>query len=289
MTLKLGSQGENVRRIQQWLNERLNARLTVDGDFGPATEAALKRWQRLAGLSPDGIWGHATTARATALGFGGFDASVPTLARPVRGFAKFLSNSERWSTFGRFKFRRNPQGDREAITITDDWPSRNIITVRLPMLERVAGASHNQRVHRLAARQLVALWHVWDAVGLMDRVTTFDGLWVPRFIRGTPLWKMQALAHLSLSNHAVGTAFDINARANPLGGRDARPGEKGCVWELVPIAVSLGWFWGGWFSRNDGMHFEISRIMTLHEIRQTVMEIVGHAKGAEIMNRVEAL
>ena len=37
-------------------------------------------------------------------------------------------------------------------------------------------------------------------------------------------------------------------------------GEKGCVRELVPIAHDHGFYWGGHFTRQDGMHFEVARV-----------------------------
>ena len=60
-----------------------------------------------------------------------------------------------------------------------------------------------------------------------------------------------------LSNHAFGTAFDINVQWNPL---EALPGRTGCVFELVPMAHRHGFYWGGHFSRRDGMHFEVARV-----------------------------
>jgi hypothetical protein len=38
-------------------------------------------------------------------------------------------------------------------------------------------------------------------------------------------------------------------------------GQKGSVRELVPIANECGFFWGGFFTRQDGMHFEIGKII----------------------------
>jgi hypothetical protein len=38
-------------------------------------------------------------------------------------------------------------------------------------------------------------------------------------------------------------------------------GEHGCLLELVPIANEHGFYWGGHFSRKDGMHFEIAKIL----------------------------
>ena len=49
--LKKGLAGEPVRRLQAKLG------VAVDGEFGPNTEAALKKWQTDKGLSADGIAG----------------------------------------------------------------------------------------------------------------------------------------------------------------------------------------------------------------------------------------
>ena len=51
MILKLGSKGENVKLLQRFL------KLKDDGDFGPKTEAAVKKWQKANGLVSDGIVG----------------------------------------------------------------------------------------------------------------------------------------------------------------------------------------------------------------------------------------
>lgn len=56
MTTKRGAKGEQVK----WVQRRVG--VTVDGDFGPATEAAVKTLQAKHGLSADGIIGPATFA-----------------------------------------------------------------------------------------------------------------------------------------------------------------------------------------------------------------------------------
>jgi len=54
MIFKKGSKGKEVEKIQQALH------ITVDGDFGPKTEAAVKKFQAEHKLEADGIVGPAT-------------------------------------------------------------------------------------------------------------------------------------------------------------------------------------------------------------------------------------
>jgi putative chitinase len=57
MLLKLGTEGEDVKKLQ--------IKLGVDpiGKFGPKTEVAVKAWQSANGLTPDGIVGPSTWAK----------------------------------------------------------------------------------------------------------------------------------------------------------------------------------------------------------------------------------
>lgn len=60
--LRRGAKGQFVRNMQGLLVANGQA-VSVDGDFGPGTEAGLKAWQKRAGLSADGICGPNTWAR----------------------------------------------------------------------------------------------------------------------------------------------------------------------------------------------------------------------------------
>lgn len=55
-TVKLGSKGDVVKSLQAALG------LSADGDFGPATQTALKKWQTENGLTADGVAGPKTLA-----------------------------------------------------------------------------------------------------------------------------------------------------------------------------------------------------------------------------------
>ena len=59
-TLRRGSQGDEVADLQTILNARYGADLEVDGNFGKATEAAVKAFQKAHGLTADGICGPKT-------------------------------------------------------------------------------------------------------------------------------------------------------------------------------------------------------------------------------------
>ncbi len=63
--LKRGSKGQPVMDIQRKFNSVYPAysKLTVDGDFGPATEKVVKEFQRRSGLAADGIVGPNTYAK----------------------------------------------------------------------------------------------------------------------------------------------------------------------------------------------------------------------------------
>ena len=58
-TLKMGSKGPDVMALQQALNKK-GYSLTVDGDFGTLTQAAVKNFQRVNKLTDDGIVGPKT-------------------------------------------------------------------------------------------------------------------------------------------------------------------------------------------------------------------------------------
>ena len=255
--LRKGMTGDDVERWQFFLVGQ-NHQLEVDGNFGGDTFDATSAFQTENHLDVDGAVGPDTLGRALSLGFDPLeDSAAPAnsgAAFPPRpNFNPLISTADRQKVFGKFDFvaapvPRNP----ENIRILGTWEQDNIVRVQLPQLVGVQGAPHDggARFHKKAADQLVALWKAWEDAGFLDRILTWDGSFVPRFIRGN---------RTVLSNHAFGTAFDINAALNPRGTRPLLVGKKGSVRELVTIANDHGFYWGGHFgAKPDGMHFEIA-------------------------------
>ena len=73
MLLKLGSEGEDVKKLQAKLG------VEVIGKFGPKTEAAVKAWQSTHGLTADGIVGDGTWAKM----FTSTPVVAPVAATPI--------------------------------------------------------------------------------------------------------------------------------------------------------------------------------------------------------------
>ena len=117
---------------------------------------------------------------------------------------------------------------------------------------------------------------------MLKHILTFDGAYAPRFIR---------CSNKTLSNHAFGTAFDINADKNPLGAQPALAGRKGCVFELVPTAHQFGFYWEDIFHAatvcisklpNVSPRPKSTRFLSVSKLRGPDSADVG----AEVQNRV---
>jgi peptidoglycan hydrolase-like protein with peptidoglycan-binding domain len=83
--LKLGSTGEAVKTLQGNLNKIMGSRLTVDGDFGPLTNAAVEAFQRKYGLTVDGEYGPQSAAMMKAALAGKTKPVRPTPHPPPPG------------------------------------------------------------------------------------------------------------------------------------------------------------------------------------------------------------
>ena len=173
---------------------------------------------------------------------------------PKPDFEPLTSNEARMNVFGHIQYISAPvKGNPENISIQGAWARENLCVIEVPQLIGIAGASAAGKVqcHKLVADALRFLFVELEQLNLLDDIHHWDGMFCPRFIRGSKT---------VLSNHSFGTAFDINAQWNPIGKAPAVEGKLGCLYEIVPIANKHGFYWGGHYtSRPDGMHFEYSR------------------------------
>ncbi|MGB7207752.1 MAG: M15 family metallopeptidase [Pyrinomonadaceae bacterium] len=162
--------------------------------------------------------------------------------------------------FGEFEWDDAPvPKELDAIKIRGKWALENIERVQIPQLKGIDGLHRCViQFNKKAVSQLKMLWQAWEECGLLSKIVMFDAGFVERYQR--------RCNHTAISNHAFGTAFDINVQWNGFGCLPARLGEYGCVRQLAEVANQYGFYWGGhWGGLEkkgwDGMHFEVAKIM----------------------------
>jgi hypothetical protein len=170
-------------------------------------------------------------------------------------FKPLIDNETRMKVFGELSYIAAPiKGNPENISIQGSWARDNLCITEIPQLIGIAGAPHDGKVqcHKSVADAIRFLFQDLEQRNLLDLIHTWDGMFCPRFVRGSKT---------TLSNHSFGTAFDINVQWNPINKPPAIEGKLGCLYEIVPVANTHGFYWGGHYAkRPDGMHFEYSRI-----------------------------
>ncbi len=225
-------------------------RLPIDNDFGPTTERLTKDWQKKNGLTSDGIVGAKSYAKALLQGYPGVkNDDFPPVPKDLRS----PSNRKREKMFGKFRWERITRFGN--IRILDGWSEKNITQIHLPMLNGIEGVPSDCRIaiHRKIKDQFGEMFATYEKEGLIPKILSWAGTYVPRMVRGS---------RSRLSNHSWATAWDMNAPENWLGQEPARKGEKGCLYDFVPIANEFGFFWGGHYrNRKDGMHFECAKVL----------------------------
>lgn len=255
--LKKDSTGPFVTQWQTFLRGQ-GYLVNSSGIFDDATVATTIQFQKKFKLDTDGIVGNQTLGKAISLGFEIVEYTETESEYPPKpDFPPLVNAHARQQLFGPLEFAPNPtSSDPERIRITNGWDKDNIVKVIIPQLRGVKGANNEGIVyfHHKAEDQLVALWQAWEEQDLLDLILTYEGAYAPRFVRGKADEEI-------LSNHAFGTAFDINYAWNKLGTEPATADTTGCVYKLVPVAHEFGFYWGGHFTRRDGMHFEVAKII----------------------------
>lgn len=297
MPILLSRAGDNIpAEVQRWqyflgIKQKIAQAGEIDADFGLKTETATKLFQQRMGIPQTGALDARTHSAAQTLGYRDLDAKFytdreatnwprkPALADP--------GNADRNRALGCFMFRLEPlvgqngrrrSPDREGIRIlgscdgaSNDWRRDNIIDIQIPQIAHVPGYAGGATCHRLVAPRIKALFEAFEQEDLLHLFLTWNGMFVPRFKRGLDDVKVPPAGHgpkrsvdvADLSNHAFGSAFDVNVAWNPFKRPPPHPAivpAKGSVRLLVPIANAHGFYWGGHYpNRKDGMHFELAR------------------------------
>lgn len=270
-----------VQRWQYFLRRQGIAQVgAIDADFGLNTETGTKFFQLAHGLSATGKVNESTLAKAESLGYTILPDDYYT-KRAGPGFPKEPTglsspgNASRNADFTCFKFLQRPLSQRpdlEAIVqkgscdgAVTDWVAEHIVNIDMPQLKFARGFTGRVRCHKRAAPVLRALFERWEQDDLLHLIISYEGCFVPRYKRnqapGTAGHGLKRSEDVNaLSNHSFGSAFDVNFVDNQLGHVPAFCGRRGSTRELVASANALGVFWGGHFGKQDGMHFEISRL-----------------------------
>ena len=78
--MKMGDKGDEVKRLQEFLNWAINSGLVVDGSFGEKTDTAVRAFQIKCKISVDGYFGADSLAKAKA-----FDKSSTVVKTKWKG------------------------------------------------------------------------------------------------------------------------------------------------------------------------------------------------------------
>lgn len=162
-----------------------------------------------------------------------------------------LTRMEMLEVFGDPKLRKSSTNDIFTdFAIPDDaWVSENLVEIELPELVGVPGFPKSGKIkfHKKAAPHLQAAIKELHQKGLIKKILSFDGAWLPRTVRGNSE---------VYSIHTFGIALDLNSRFNIFGRLPPPADQEGSIVDLVPIFEKHGFYWGGRFQRQEGAHFQ---------------------------------
>jgi hypothetical protein len=235
----------NVREGSPSIRARINRQLDAGAEY---PVVGITNGDAVAGqddwyVGADGtfVWGGAVRLRDGAfVSADGF--------RREDGTLKALPTDRIREIYGTFAYTEVKGG---AIKPDPAWARTNIRKFRIE--NALDGRGMDLWVHVKAAPHFERAFAEIEAAGLLDRILTYDGSYVPRHMGWNPT--------RALSSHSWGVAVDFNTRWNGYGAEPAAMGALGSLREIVPFFERAGFAWGGRFapaSLRDGMHFELA-------------------------------
>ncbi|MGG5576262.1 M15 family metallopeptidase [Myroides sp. C15-4] len=250
--LKPNMQDLAIVQWKQFLQQMGHSNFPIDDQYDVSMELAIKAYQEQKKIVVDGHIGNATWLAAYQDGMLFTEEQRRAFPLPPN-FRPYTSNKERFETFGMLEFTVSPvPNNPENIVILNDYETQHIVSVVIPQLQAAFPKQHSMRFHRKGVAQLLQFFEAIEQGGFLEQLLSYGGSYHPRLVRGSKT---------RLSNHAFGTAFDINMTWNQFHQEPALLGAQGSVREIVPLAHTFGFYWGGHFKNPDGMHFELVKIM----------------------------
>lgn len=222
MIFKIGSRGDDVRKIQQTLKRLGHPVGKIDGIFGSTTKIAVVEFQIKNKLNADGVVGPIT-----------WEKLLPDSTQHIPELVVPSTREEVYQVFG------DPLD-------SGYWKAYGGFCETPPELNHVFTYQKDGKNGFWCNKLLVPLFqNAYQAIvqaELSSKLYSFDGCYNLRNSRGTK----------KLSMHSWGIAVDHNAKTNPLGANGDMD------YEIVEIFESEGFYWGGNFKRKDPMHFEFT-------------------------------
>lgn len=190
------------------------------------TTDQIKSIQCKIGTTPDGIWGPKSTAACKKYLREMFPSPTP-----------FPTSSNITAFYG-------PHGVPGGYT-----PPTKTIILPFPIYyegSKVAKLSPHEKCADSLLRVFERIAEVYPTQGLRDKagITTYDGLYNPRKMRGGSSWSM----------HSWAIAIDLNAGEN--GNSTPWPTKATMPLEVMECFAREGWTAAGAFWSRDAMHFE---------------------------------
>ena len=115
--LEKGDTGEAVKTLQNNLNYVYNYKLVVDGEFGSATDDAVRKFQKAANLTIDGKYGPASKAKLEELVNNKKTQESSKSTSPIVDFSKYLNKISNSGHDQNGRYSGGKEGDQKG----DEW------------------------------------------------------------------------------------------------------------------------------------------------------------------------